>query len=251
MNQHNYCQTIPTSDPLASYNSAINERPSNKASSSGRKKRSVGEHTKYWRPGRTLRILVFEYNEHSFEAIKNGANKWQPYVNLNFEFIEMDEQDIFKSDELLGDIRVAFYPRLGGGGSSAIGTDSLTGDPQAPSMSFFQTDFSSPDFESMVIHEFGHALGLHHEHQHPDAKIPWDRKKAYFHFAAAANLSREQVDANVFPLERTPNRTYTPYDRYSVMHYQVHNELTVGDWHQPLNRHISEGDIAAIRAIYP
>jgi hypothetical protein len=29
----------------------------------------------------------------------------------------------------------------------------------------------------LVLHEFGHALGLMHEHQHPDARIPWDINK--------------------------------------------------------------------------
>jgi hypothetical protein len=35
------------------------------------------------------------------------------------------------------------------------------------------------------------------------------------------------------------------------MHYYVSNQLTVGDWHQPVNVQISEGDIAAMRRIYP
>lgn len=249
MNQYKYCKIQTASDLLASYNAAINERPSNVATSGGdRNKRSIGVHTKYWSPGRTLKILVFRFDEHSFEAVKNGINKWAPYVNLNFEFIEMDEQDVFASDQFLGDIRIAFEDI--DGGISKIGTDSLTGSPHSASMTL-QTDFSSPNYESLVTHEFGHALGLHHEHQHPDAGIPWDREKTYTHMAASSGFSRAEVDANVFPLERNPNRTYTPYDRHSVMHYEVLNELTVGDWHQPLNADISEGDIAAVRTIYP
>lgn len=250
MNQLKYCKPIITSDPLASYQAAINERPSNGASQGNRKKRSVAEHTKYWQPGRTLKILVFEYNEHSFAAVKNGASKWLPYINLKFEFIEMDEQDIFASDERLGDIRVDFQHSLDNSGSSRLGTDALTGAHDLPSMTL-GTNFASPYFESTVIHEFGHALGLHHEHQHPDAGIPWDREKTYIHMAYNHNFSRAEVDANVFPLERSALRTYTPYDRQSVMHYHVLNELTVGDWHQPANLHISEGDIAAVRRIYP
>jgi hypothetical protein len=250
MNNLKYCKITSTSNNLDSYNAAINERASNSSSNSGRKKRSVGEHTKYWSPGRTLKILIYKYNEHSFEAVKNGASKWLPYVNLTFDFIEIDEQDIYKSDDFQGDIRVDFQPLFGNSGSSQLGTDSLTGGPHDPSMTL-GTDFSSPYYEFTVIHEFGHALGLNHEHQHPDAGIPWDREKTYAHMAATANFSRTDVDTNVFPRERSADRTYTPYDRFSVMHYHVLNELTVGDWHQPANLHISEGDISAMRTIYP
>jgi hypothetical protein len=251
MNPPKYSRILTSSDPLSSYSTAINERASNAiTSTSDLKIRSIGEHTKYWNPGKNLKILVYRYNDHSFEAVKSGANKWQPYVNLNFEFIEIDEDDIYNSEEFLGDIRVDFSTLYNDGGGSKLGTDSITGSPHAPSMQL-GTNFSSDYFQFTVIHEFGHALGLSHEHQHPDAGIPWDREMAYTHFAATAGFSRAVVDANVFPLQRVPSRTYRPYDRHSVMHYPVLNELTVGDWHQPQNLHISEGDIATMRMIYP
>jgi len=251
MNPYNYCQSRPNPNSLESYNIAINERPDNANNSIGsRKKRSIGEHTKFWSLGKTLKILIYTFNEHSFEIVKQGASKWLPYVNLKFDFIEMDEEDVFASDEFLGDIRVDFQPQFKSGGSSALGTDSLTGHPHTPSMTL-GTEFSSPNFESTVIHEFGHALGLNHAHQHPDANIPWDREKAYYHYATVAGMSKSQVDAQVFPAERVPNQTYAPYDRYSVMHYQVFNELTTGNWQQPLNKSISAGDIAFMRQIYP
>lgn len=251
MNTLTYCKSIAPTHLLDSYNAAISERPSNGTQSSGhRNKRGVGGHTKFWNPGRTLKILVFKYNEHSFEAVKNGAMKWLPYISLDFEFLEIDEEDIYNSEEFLGDIRVNFQPLFNNSGSSKLGTDALTGTPHDASM-YLGTDFSSPHYEWTVIHEFGHALGLHHEHQHPDAKIPWDREKTYDYFARAASFSRQDVDANVLPLERIPGRTYTPYDRQSVMHYDVLNDLTIGDWQQTASMRISEGDIALMKKAYP
>lgn len=245
-----YCKSIPAVDPIASYNAAVNERPGNRQNSSGnRHKRSVGEHTKYWQTGKTLKVLIFSFNDQSFEAVKSAASKWLPYVNLNFEFIEMDEEDIYESDEFLGDIRVDFQVIMDGGGTSKVGTDSLTGDPQAPSMTL-GTDFSSSHYESTVIHEFGHALGLLHEHQHPDAGISWDLAKTYDYFAAIG-FSRSEVDSNILPLDRIPGRTYAAYDRHSVMHYAVPDYVTTNDWHQPLNTQISAGDIAFMRRTYP
>jgi hypothetical protein len=246
-----YCKSIASTNLLDSYNAAISERSSNVTpDSGGRKKRGVGEHTRFWTPGRTLKVLIFKYNEHSFEAVKNGAIKWSPYINLNFEFLEMDEEDIYNSEEFLGDIRVNFQPLLKNSGSSRIGTDALTGHPHDASM-HLGTYFSSPGYEGMVTHEFGHALGLQHEHQHPDAGIPWDREKTYDYYARTGGLSRQEVDANVFPFDRIPGQTYTPYDRQSVMHYDVLDELTLGDWQLTASWSISEGDIAFIKKAYP
>jgi hypothetical protein len=251
MNTLTYCKSIPPTNALDSYNAAISERSSNGTESSGsRKKRGVGEHTKFWNPGKTLKILVLKYNEQSFEIVKNAAVKWLPYISLNFEFLEIDEEVIYNSENFLGDIRVNFQPLFNNSGSSKIGTDALTGSPHDASM-YLGTDFSSPHYEWTVIHEFGHALGLHHEHQHPDAKIPWDREKTYDYYARTAGFSRLDVDANVLPLERIPDRTYTPYDRQSVMHYEVLDDLTIGDWQHTASMRISEGDIALMKKAYP
>ncbi|KAA0963120.1 M12 family metallopeptidase [Pseudomonas sp. ANT_H12B] len=251
MNTFTYCKSLHPTNAIDSYNAAISERPSNGTISSGsRKKRSVGDHTKFWTPGRTLKILVFQYDEHTFEIVKKGALKWLPYISLKFEFLEMDEQDIYSSEEFLGDIRVNFQPSFASGGGSSIGTDALTGCPHDASMQL-GTNFSSPHYEGMVIHEFGHALGLNHEHQHPDANIPWDREKTYLYYQNVMGFTKQEVDFNVLPLERVPGRTYTPYDRQSVMHYNVRNELTIGDWQQTASMQISEGDIAMMKKAYP
>lgn len=247
----NHCKAIATTDPVESYYTAKNEHPNNILKHDGaRNKRSLGEHTKYWRPGRTLKVLVYSHNEHSFQAVKSAASKWLPYISLTFDFIEIEEDDIYQSEQFLGDIRVDFHPNYdGGGGSSKLGTDSLTGSPHTASM-VLGTDFLSAQYEYTVVHEFGHALGLQHEHQHPDAGIPWDRERAYRYFAGA-NFTRADVDANIFPFERVSGRVYEPYDRDSVMHYHIPNEVTIGDWHHPGNVQISAGDIAFMRKTYP
>ena len=48
-------------------------------------------------------------------------------------------------------------------------------------------------------HEFGHALGMIHEHQNPAAQgeIPWDKPKVYAYYAQQG-WSKDDVDTNIF-----------------------------------------------------
>ena len=36
---------------------------------------------------------------------------------------------------------------------------------------------SEDELRSVVLHEFGHALGAVHEHESPYASIPWNKEK--------------------------------------------------------------------------
>jgi hypothetical protein len=107
------------------------------------------------------------------------------------------------------------------------------------------------DFESTVLHEFGHALGLHHEHQHPDADIPWDLEKVYAWYKENFDWEREKVDSDVLPLPRYTDFTYADYDPLSIMHYNIDSRLTLNNWSHPGNFTLSKKDIEVIRKIYP
>ncbi|UWF50472.1 M12 family metallopeptidase [Pseudomonas sp. N3-W] len=234
-------------DILASYDAAITENPANAPlTPSNRKKRSVGTHTKYWKPGRTLKIAIPDFGDELVQAVKDGINTWQPHVNLHFHFIELPD-----NDELYeGDIRINLSPLSDGTGSSHIGTDALNARPHHTTMTL-GTDHTSSYFKYTVIHEFGHALGLMHEHQHPDANIPWNKEKTYTLYKLKFGWSKALVDANLFPADRQSQQSYTPYDRHSVMHYPVSSDYTLGGWEQTLNTRLSAADIAFAQKIYP
>ncbi|KII29526.1 M12 family metallopeptidase [Pseudomonas fluorescens] len=229
----------------ASYEAAITENPENASStSSGRGKRAVGEHNKYWLSGRTLKIAITDYEDGGFEIVKNAISQWQPYVNLKFEFTKLTDE------RYEGDIRIDLAPQYDTVASSAIGTDALTVLAHLPTMGL-GVEYTSTSYEGTVIHEFGHALGFAHEHQHPDADIPWHKENTYQFYQQNYGWSKAAVDNHVFPLPRRTDRTYTPYDRHSVMHYPIINTCTVGDWEQADNLQISAGDKALARAAYP
>ena len=44
---------------------------------------------------------------------------------------------------------------------------------------WFDSETTDDEYRRVVLHEFGHALGLAHEHQSPGVAIPWNEQKVY------------------------------------------------------------------------
>ena len=71
----------------------------------------------------------------------------------------------------------------------------------------------------IVIHEFGHALGLGHEHQRSDF---WKLIKPYVDITRMTKdlrVSDESFRANWDSDQRSQRAKCTEYDPHSVMHY--------------------------------
>lgn len=209
------------------------------ASASNRKKRALGYSRKFWKPGQTLRITFVNQPEQPLkQAIFAAACQWLPHANLKFELVE--------DDSYSSELKV----HTGGAADqnySVFGTDALRS-AGASMVLGVTTDMAS--FEHTVIHEFGHALGLDHEHQHPDAAIPWDLPKLYAHYTAKG-VDNDIVDEAILAKLGRTSLTLLPYDRSSIMHYPVPQALTLGDWEVGINTQISDKDQALMRLIYP
>ena len=63
---------------------------------------------------------------------------------------------------------------------------------------------TTTEYERVVVHEFGHALGAIHEHQNPKGGIEWNLPAVYKYFAGPPNFwSKEDVDVNVLGSTRS------------------------------------------------
>ncbi|MGY3301463.1 hypothetical protein ACVK1X_000741 [Pseudomonas sp. PvR086] len=240
MTSMNLCKCIEPDDIQASYDAAINEDLANAPQTipGGRQKRAVGDHTKFWKKGRTLKVAFLSTNRWFIEATQGAIHQWIPAVfDVRILFVEGSEGDIRISDD--------FHS----GNWSVVGTDALLVPKDEPTMNL-QWQGLNQVFFGNVLHEFGHALGLKHEHQHPDANINWNETAVYEFMSRTQKWSREEIYSNLLKKLEKPKTRTSPYDRTSIMHYPIQAELTLDGVAIARNNRLSANDVKLMTEIY-
>jgi hypothetical protein len=189
--------------------------------------------------------------------IAHLAQVWElPGSSVKFDFGASADTPALCPANSTADVRVGFGP---GGTWSLVGLDGLLN--RGMTMNFDMGAIKKLDLPRVVAHEFGHALGLYHEHQNPNAKcdeqIDWDRAKAVL-TGPDYGLAPQLIDTNFRKLvaQNTPG----PYDEKSIMLYPLpraifrQNLFDGGAWpscYHSKNTAISNGDRAVILEYYP
>ena len=157
---------------------------------------------KTWMNGSTLRVRFMGGTPDEQATAREQAGWWGQAANLKFEF----------NDAPNADIRIAFD--AGDGAWSYIGTDCRRIPVNQPTMNLGFLDGGT------AAHEFGHAIGLAHEHQNPRGGIQWNEQAVIQELAKSPNFwDEETARHNVLRKYSVDQINGTDFDPDSIMLY--------------------------------
>ena len=214
-----------------------------------------------WRPGNfPLRVCFFPGKTSVMLKITKFAKEWedkQTSVAFNFGIYPNFNRC---EDGTRYQVRIDFEPT---GYWSLVGRDSIEiADQGEQSMNFGRWGspgnfVSEQEMRATVLHEFGHALGLHHAHQHPwsTCEDDFDFDLIYPYMAGEPNFWRqEKVDFNMRALHPSDVAT-TAFDPQSIMKYffpkKFYKNETESGCYSEENLMLSPKDRSVIAALYP
>jgi len=204
--------------------------------------RSAVIRTKLWSIGQVIRVKFMDSLSNPLRLrIEKAAREWELYANVRFQFVRRGKAEI----------RIGLDAR--DGSWSYMGRDALYLDSLSSTMNFGWFSDRTPDYEirRTTLHEFGHALGLIHEHQHPLQNIQWDLEKVYTYYAQTQGWKKEDVDQNLFRKYSSVQTQFCQYDPLSIMHYPVSKQLTLDGSEVRWNIQLSAEDKNFIARMYP
>jgi serralysin len=195
-----------------------------------------------WQSGDTITISFLDGDERQKGLVRRHAVEWVTgLANLNFSWQNPPNSDI----------RISFSYR---GSWSVVGTTCRSVMPKTkPTMNFgwLTPDLSDDDARQVILHEFGHALGLIHEHQNPVGQIQWNKPVVISDLQGPPNeWDLATIQDNMFDAYPPNEIAGTKLDATSIMMYPLPKSWTLDGTSAGMNRELSATDKVFIKQQY-
>lgn len=174
--------------------------------------------------------------------VRDAATQYEDVCGIKFMWLDHGVAP--------GDVRISLMP---GNSWSYIGKASreISNFAATMQLGWITSDMPDDEIKRVVLHEFGHALGLEHEHSHPLLDIPWDREAVYKYYAEQG-WSPSYIEYNVLRKLEPNGLTYTEPDLESIMMYPIPRELlTDPSYEVGWNMDLSPKDKEFLARLYP
>jgi hypothetical protein len=202
----------------------------------GGRTRAISPINKAWINGSTLKVRFLGGTADERTLVRQQAGWWTAHANLKFAFGEAPDAHI----------RIAFDTN--DGAWSYIGTDCQHIPTNQPTMNLGFLDGGT------AAHEFGHAIGLAHEHSNPAGGIEWNEEVVIRELSGPPNnWDEETVRHNVLYKYAVDQIKGTKFDPDSIMLYFFPGSWTKSGVGTKANEVLSTLDKAFVagRNMYP
>jgi hypothetical protein len=225
--------------------------------------RAVLDQMKVWGAGVTLEICFAEPATVTMrKRIADAAKEWEKWSSLHFDFGSPDEPRMCDPKQTY-DITIGFR---GDGAYSYTGIDSKG---KMPSMNLQHLDDEKAriaqnerEVKRIVLHEFGHAIGLEHEHQSPEAhcsdEIDWPTAEKYYkdRLGWPPETVHENLETMAVPIRAAKDSLQiSGYDKQSIMQYalpaEIFKEGRAAPCFSTTNYDLSPTDKKWVAGLYP
>jgi serralysin len=234
-------------DPASNFCSACDPRIGSLRPTRGINARAAMLNAAFWGKGNRLTISFLEGDPALHRRVADIAERWitETAANIQFEFWIGATRD-----PRYANLRIAFRPEKGS--QSVVGKLALDvgRDEATMNLGWMSLDLADAQSNAVVLHEFGHALGLIHEHLSPVQPIDWNKENVVADLRQTQGWDDATIEANMFA-QYDPNGIFaTDVDPLSIMMYPIPARWTNNGFSTGFNTSLTDKDRSLIVAAY-